>query len=356
MSIPPALAPLLPSLIAAAIIGSAVLLGALVARAAKRSARTGGRQRAAQVIEALSGALAGRLSSGALRQAARDAEAEHFWSATEAIASTLRRKERLALARSLRRNRHVLAEARTLATSDSLAHRERAARRLALLPTPALRPLLRRALVRGPEPVRVIAGRALATLRDLAALDWICRHPRAFAARPLPAMSGLLRAFGPGARAHLITALDRAHTTTRFECAVVDALGISRCRSARERIEVRLRHEATDVRVGAARALGRLGMGEAIPALMLALADEEWPVRAQAAHALGRLRATPAVDALVERVTDPAWWVRHHAAYALAALGPEGRDALCELVVRSPDAYAREMAREALDQEVARSA
>jgi HEAT repeat protein len=81
----------------------------------------------------------------------------------------------------------------------------------------------------------------------------------------------------------------------------------------------------------------------------VALGDAAWPVRAQSAHALGRLRATPAVEALAERVADAAWWVRHHAAYALATMGPEGHDALCELIVRSPDPYAREMAREALD-------
>lgn len=90
-------------------------------------------------------------------------------------------------------------------------------------------------------------------------------------------------------------------------------------------------------------------MGEAIPALVMALADESWPVRAMAAQALGRLSATPAVDALSACVGDRSWWVRHHAAYALMSLGDEGRDALCELAARSDDRYAREMAREALD-------
>jgi HEAT repeat protein len=90
-------------------------------------------------------------------------------------------------------------------------------------------------------------------------------------------------------------------------------------------------------------------MGEAIPALVMALADENWPVRAMAAQALGRLSATPAVEALSACVGDRSWWVRHHAAYALVNLGEEGRDALCELAARSDDRYAREMAREALD-------
>jgi HEAT repeat protein len=218
----------------------------------------------------------------------------------------------------------VIAERRVLARDESPARREHAAHRLGLLPTPRMRRVLRHALVVGPDPVRLVAGRALAMLRDLGALEWICAHPEAIASRPLPALSGLMRAFGPGARARLIGALDRGIAVPNVECAVLDALGVSRCRSARERIEARLRSNAVDVRVGAARALGRLGMGEAIPALMLA------------------------VDAMAERVADAAWWVRHHAAYALAAMGSEGRDALCELAARSPDPYAREMAREAL--------
>ena len=336
--------------LAVSLIASAVSLAALLARAARRSTRTGARQHTVQVVQALRGALAGKVSPNALRHAARDAESEHFWNAMEAITATLRRRERLALAVSLERNRHVVSERRALAGDDSSARRERAARRLALLPTPKLRRLLRRALVAGPEPVRMATGRALAVLRDLAALEWLCAHPEAIASRPLPALSGLLRAFGPGARARLIGALDRGVAVPHVECAIIDALGVSRCRSARERIEARLRSDAVDVRVGSARALGRLGMGEAIPALMLALADPAWPVRAQSAQALGRLQATPAVDAVAERVSDAAWWVRHHAAYALASMGPEGRDALCELVVRSPDPYAREMAREALSQ------
>ena len=130
---------------------------------------------------------------------------------------------------------------------------------------------------------------------------------------------------------------------------MIDALGVWRCRSARGAIEARLGSAHVEVRIAASRAIGRLEMGESIPALMLALGDEAWPVRAQAARALGRLHAVPAVEALARRVGDPAWWVRHYAAYALAALGHEGRDALCELVLRSPDGYAREMAREALD-------
>mgnify|MGYP001466587859 CR=1 FL=1 len=138
-------------------------------------------------------------------------------------------------------------------------------------------------------------------------------------------------------------------TDTRLECACIDALGVSCCRSARGTLAQRLQSPHLELRVAAARALGRLGMGEAIPVLAMALTDESWPVRAMAAQALGRLSAAPAVDALSACVSDRSWWVRHHAAYALLSAGDEGRDALCELAARSDDRYAREMAREALD-------
>jgi hypothetical protein len=48
-------------------------------------------------------------------------------------------------------------------------------------------------------------------------------------------------------------------------------------------------------------------------------------------------------------MSDPVWWVRHHAAYALADLGEEGQAMLRAVLRSSPDPYARDMAREALE-------
>lgn len=321
----------------------------LLARSVRRGDAREARQRSAALLRVMQGVLAGREGVRALRAAAREARSEPFWGAVEALSPSLRPRERFALAHALERSRHLVVERDALRRDDSPARREQAARRLGMLPAKASRKLLRRALAKGPEPLRLAAARSLAHHRDLPALAWLLAHPRALETRPARSLSGLLRAFGPRGRALLVAALDRPVDSPVFEAALVDALGVTRCRSARGPIEARLRAEPAEVRVAAARALGRLGMGESIPALMLALADPAWPVRAQAACALGRLRAAPAVDLLAGRVTDAEWWVRHHAAYALAALGPEGRDALCEIVARSGDPYAREMAREALD-------
>jgi len=332
-----------------ATVGCAVGLLFLLARAARRGAAGEQRGRAAELFRLLSGLLAGNVAVRTLREAARDSQSEPFWGAIEAITATLRPRERFALAHALERSRHLVVERDVLRHDDSPGRRELAARRLGMLPAKRSRRLLRRVLATGPESLRFTAARSLAAHRDLASLAWLLTHPEVFATRSARALSGLFRAFGPRGRALLVAALDRPRPPLAFEVALLDALGVTRCRSARGAVEARLRGGRVDARVAAARALGRLGMGESIPALMLALADDAWPVRAQSACALGRLRAAPAVELLTERVTDRAWWVRHHAAYALAGLGAEGRDALCDLIVRSPDPFAREMAREALD-------
>jgi HEAT repeat protein len=321
----------------------------LLVRASRRGQRRRSRVHAGELFRVFAGSVAGRVPERALRQAAARAGHDSFWDALEAIAATLRTRERRELANAMQKSGHVAFERRVLQGSDLAARRELAARRLGLLPDKRSRRVLRRALVRGPETVRLAAARALARHRDLRALRWLLEHPEALARRPLPAVGGLLRAFGPGARAMLIAALERGIADTRLECACLDTLGLARCHSARGSITARLQSPHLELRVAAARALGRLGMGEAIPALTMALTDDSWPVRAMAAQALGRLSASPAVEALAECVSDRAWWVRHHAAYALARIGGEGHDMLCELAARADDRYAREMARDALE-------
>src|SRR5262245_17047977 len=321
----------------------------LLVRREHRDARARTRLRAGELFRLLSGRVSGRVRGGDLRRAAAWTGPEPFWDAVEAITTTLRVRERLSLARSLAKSRHLAHERRVIRGDEPLARRELAAHRLGLLPSVHARRVLRRALVRGPESLRFAAARALARHRDMSALRWLFAHPGSLARRPLPALCGLLRAFGPGARAMLITALEQGRADARLDCACIETLGMGRCRSARGSIATRLTSAHLELRVTAARALGRLGMGESIPALMLALEDDGWPVRAMAAQALGRLAASPAIDALVRRVSDRSWWVRHHAAYALAAIGGDGHDALGQLAAHAEDPYAREMAREALD-------
>src|SRR5262245_3426458 len=130
---------------------------ALLVRGAHRDARARTRLRAGELFRVLSGRVSGRVRGRDLREAAKATNSEPFWDAVEAITSTLRMRERFALAQTLAKSRHLARERRVLRGDEPVARRELAARRLGLLPSARARRVLRRALVRGPEPLRFAA-------------------------------------------------------------------------------------------------------------------------------------------------------------------------------------------------------
>jgi len=75
------------------------------------------------------------------------------------------------------------------------------------------------------------------------------------------------------------------------------------------------------LRVGAARALGRIGDSRAVEPLLGALKDDDWHVRIAAATALGRIGDSRAVEPLIGALKDPEGHVRQSAAMALGQLG-----------------------------------
>jgi hypothetical protein len=70
--------------------------------------------RAGELFQLLSGKVSGRVRGGELRRAAKDTGPEPFWDAVEAITTTLRVRERVSLARSLVKSRHLARERRVL--------------------------------------------------------------------------------------------------------------------------------------------------------------------------------------------------------------------------------------------------
>jgi len=326
-------------------VASTVLLyRALERRARRRAARA---QRA--LLGTLRDFLDGTLPARALRRAVATADAATVWAALETVTLRLERDRWLQLSRALEHDRHARAERRAL-RDDAPGRRELAARRLGLLRSPASLRVLRRALVRGPEPVTAAAARALARNRDDRALAWLLRHPMALGRRNPAMLTGLLRGFGRRAWPALVAALEQGRLGGgRLERAAIETLGLARERPARAALERGLGSRDVEVRVAAARALGRLGAAESTGPLLASLEDEAWPVRAQAAHSLGLLGAEGATRALAARLADPSWWVRRHTAHALLALGEEGRLALREAARGSADRYARDMARAVLE-------
>ena len=336
--------------LAAAVLLAAIATGFGVARLGARRSRRHSRRRVATLERELARFLDSKSTALALRRAVRSADPSAFWAALETLSLGLGRAERARLSGALERNPFAAAERRAL-EDDSPWRAELAARRLSLLRSPASRRALRRTLARGPEVVSLAAAMALARDRDARALRWIVDHPETLRRRGRAARTALLRAFGRGALPVLAESLQREAGDGWFERSAIEALAHGRYLPAAAAIERRLRHPDMEVRAASARALGWLGAGDSTASILGALEDEAWQVRAQAARALGLIGASTALVPLASALTDRAWWVRRHAAYALRSLGPGGIEALSRAAARSPDPYAREMAREALEAE-----
>lgn len=324
-----------------------IAAGFMLARYAGSRLRAAARERVHDFEYCLGQFVAGHTRGRKLLFQASRLEPDDFWESVSSLATHLTRRAFRDVEQALERSRHVGAERRALIDGPPL-RRELAARRLANLGAARHRHALRRALVAGPEPVTLAAGTALARIRDGATLRWLLEHPSALEHRTPVARFGLLRAFGRGAAPRLHAALVQKLSEPRMERAVIEALAAADRREAADLIASRLGHPWRDVRVAAARALGRLGAGEHRAGLVAALEDSDWRVRSQAARSLGRLSAREAIPALGRTLSDASWWVRRHSAYALAALGEEGQRALREAAAAHTDRYARDIAAEAL--------
>jgi HEAT repeat protein len=91
--------------------------------------------------------------------------------------------------------------------------------------------------------------------------------------------------------------------------------------SAVEPLLSALKDDDWRVRVGAARALGRIGDSRAVEPLLGALKDDDWHIRVAAATALGRIGDSRAVEPLIGALKDPEVHMRQSAAMALGQLG-----------------------------------
>lgn len=98
------------------------------------------------------------------------------------------------------------------------------------------------------------------------------------------------------------------------------------------------RHKSPAVRLGAVRALGKLGWlaKDALPALTAALDDGDAKVREAAAQAVGQL-GPDAVPALAGMLTHPDKYVRRNAVWGLGKLGPLAKAVLRDLCAALQD-------------------
>jgi HEAT repeat protein len=109
------------------------------------------------------------------------------------------------------------------------------------------------------------------------------------------------------------------------------------------------KHPDKELRIRAARALGRLLVPASVKVLAVLAADPAWEVQAQALRSLGGLQNWKTLPLLAKALFSPHWHVRHNAGYGLAAFGLVGVLQLQEISRQKDDRYAADMAAMVLD-------
>ena len=197
--------------------------------------------------------------------------------------------------------------------------------------------------------VRIVATRALGKTGSAAAARTLLHS----LSRPAPVPEGVVASalleLGPEAVPGLRAELAGGR---RQRAMAANVLGLLDELPAWEGLAENVGSGSVDVRASAVRALGRLGLPQAIGPVTACLHAAEDPLlRAAAAHALGRIGDPASARPLAACLADPHYWVAHNAAMALAEIGGPGLGEL-SLAAAGPGsgaAHAREaLARRAL--------
>jgi HEAT repeat protein len=209
-------------------------------------------------------------------------------------------------------------------THSPRAHRRaRAAERLGLIASPEAELRLAELVTGDQSPeVRIVATRALGKTGSAAAARTLLHS----LSRPSPVPEGVVASalleLGPEAVPGLRAELAGGR---RQRAMAANVLGLLDELPAWEGLVDNVASGNVEVRTSAARALGRLGLPQAIGAVTACLDPAEDPaLRAAAARALGRIGNPASARPLAACLEDPHYWVAHNAAMALAEIGGAG--------------------------------
>jgi len=108
-------------------------------------------------------------------------------------------------------------------------------------------------------------------------------------------------------------------------------------------------HPEKEIRIAAARALGKLLIPEAQEDLIRLTGDVDWEVQAQAYKSLGKLRLIDSPGILEKGLYSFNWHVRYNAGHSLAMLGTKGIGRLKVIAQEQKDRFASDMATMVLD-------
>lgn len=110
-----------------------------------------------------------------------------------------------------------------------------------------------------------------------------------------------------------------------------------------------LRHPSAGI---VAMALRLAGTSRLLPLVRELAAHPDWNVRVQAAKVLGRIGEREDIGVLMRLLSDNQWWVRYRAAQALASCPYFNRADLDVLIDRLEDRYGQDMMRQVLAEKV----
>ncbi len=209
-------------------------------------------------------------------------------------------------------------------THSPRAHRRaRAAERLGLIAAPDAEVRLAELVTGDQNPeVRIVATRALGKTGSAAAARTLLHS----LSRPAPVPEGVVASalleLGPEAVPGLRAELAGGR---RQRAMAANVLGLLDELPAWEGLVENVGSGSVEVRASAVRALGRLGLPQAIGPVTACLHAAEDPLlRAAAAHALGRIGDPASARPLAACLEYPHYWVAHNAAMALAEIGGPG--------------------------------
>src|SRR6266516_156378 len=333
---------------AGAALAAGLLLGTVAARIL-RAVLSGRRARAEQAIRPMVLAVVSGGEASAALISARGMQGRAAERIAFAYLAQVRGEAAAFLAEALSRRGTVTRLVRQ-AHSPRAHRRARAAERLGLIASPEAERGLAELVTGDQNPeVRIVASRALGKTGSAAAARTLLHS----LSRPAPVPEGIVASalleLGPEAVPGLRAELAGGR---RQRAMAANVLGLLDELPAWQGLVENASGGSVEVRASAVRALGRLGLPQAIGRVTACLHPSEDPaLRAAAAHALGRIGDPRSARPLAACLDDPHYWVAHNAAMALAEIGGAG---LTELTLAaaglgSAAAHAREaLARRAL--------
>lgn len=330
------------------VLAVSLLLGTAAARVL-RALLSGRRARAERVVRPMVLAVVSDGEVPAALIAARGGQGRAAERIAFAYLAQVRGEAAVFLADLLAR-RGAVARLIRLTHSPRAHRRARAAERLGVIASPEAERRLAELVTGDHNPeVRIVATRALGKTGSAAAARTLLYS----LSRPAPVPAGIVASalleLGPEAVPGLRAELAGGR---RQRAMAANVLGLLDELPAWEGLVENVSSGSVEVRTSAVRALGRLGLPQAIgPVTACLRAGEDPALRAAAAYALGRIGDPRSVQPLADCLEDPHYWVAHSAAMALAEIGGPGVTALSLAAagLDSGAAHAREaLARRAL--------